>query len=530
MIKLRQNSAGNYTARKRLPDDVREEYGRLYGARVEAKFSAPSSVGPEVAKQKFREWETEVASRIASIRAVQRGTGIDLTRKDALGLAGEWYEWFVAHHEDDPGDPEHWSLGFSLLMDDLLEDAPDEVKEQPISDLEWTRHPDVRARVRPVVADRADTAQFLASRGIALTNEARTLFLDCVLDNYITALLQLQSRAKGDYSPDEFTKRFPKFSSPAPGVDGDQSPWALFEAWVKARHPAHSTVESWRTVFRTLTRDFPDRSATLITQEEAQEWLDKQITEERLAFTVHNTWLKAAKTVFSWGTRRKLTSNPFAAVVVDVPRHKQHRPKWFYERERTTILAAASAVTDTSKPYDAARRWVPWLLAYSGARSQEITQLRAKDVEQVDGIWTLNLTPEAGTSKTGQARRVPIHDHLIEQGFLEFAQSHEGALFYRARHARPVSADLLQQKKPPAAQVRQRLAKWVRELGITDKQVSPNHAWRHTFKLIGRRVEQEGTMLDYICGHAPATEGRGYGEPTLKDLSEVIQRFPRYEI
>ena len=84
--------------------------------------------------------------------------------------------------------------------------------------------------------------------------------------------------------------------------------------------------------------------------------------------------------------------------------------------------------------------------------------------------------------------------------------------------------------KAPAAQVRQRLAKWVRSIGVADENISPLHAWRHTFKVVGRRVEQEDTMLDYICGHAPATEGRGYGEPTLKDLAQVIQRFPRFEV
>lgn len=41
MAGLTQDSKGNYRVRKRLPDDVREEYGRLYGPRYEAKFFAP---------------------------------------------------------------------------------------------------------------------------------------------------------------------------------------------------------------------------------------------------------------------------------------------------------------------------------------------------------------------------------------------------------------------------------------------------------------------------------------------------------
>jgi hypothetical protein len=68
MVKLRQDSIGNYSARKRLPDDVRDEYGRRHGPRFEAKFSAAASVGSRAAKQKFRDWETEVDGRIAAKR------------------------------------------------------------------------------------------------------------------------------------------------------------------------------------------------------------------------------------------------------------------------------------------------------------------------------------------------------------------------------------------------------------------------------------------------------------------------------
>ncbi len=233
MVKLRQNSAANYTARKRLPHDVQEEYGRLHGARHEAKFSAPASIGVDAAKQKFREWEAEVANRIANIRAVQRGTGIDLTHKDALGLAGEWYKWFVARHEDDPGKPQRWDHELWRIIDELRRFAPEEVRAEPMRDLGWTRDPDVRSGIRPMLADQGHTAQFLASRGIALTNASQALFLDWVLDNYIPALSLLERRAKGDYEADDLPRQFPPFSaSPALAADTALSPWALFEAWV----------------------------------------------------------------------------------------------------------------------------------------------------------------------------------------------------------------------------------------------------------------------------------------------------------
>jgi hypothetical protein len=53
MVSLRQDDRGNYSARMRIPDDLREEYRRLYGARYEAKFSAPFTVGLQEAQRLF---------------------------------------------------------------------------------------------------------------------------------------------------------------------------------------------------------------------------------------------------------------------------------------------------------------------------------------------------------------------------------------------------------------------------------------------------------------------------------------------
>ena len=69
--------------------------------------------------------------------------------------------------------------------------------------MQWTRDPKVRARIRPVIADEAKTAQFLASKGVVLTSETHALFLDSVLDEFIAAILLLERRALGDYSEDE---------------------------------------------------------------------------------------------------------------------------------------------------------------------------------------------------------------------------------------------------------------------------------------------------------------------------------------
>jgi integrase len=129
------------------------------------------------------------------------------------------------------------------------------------------------------------------------------------------------------------------------------------------------------------------------------------------------------------------------------------------------------------------------------------------------------------------ARTVPIHPHLIEQGFLSFAQSSgSGPLFYNPHKGAPEKPGSTNPRKPRYVKAREHLAKWVRELGITDPDVKPNHGWRHTFKQLGHRNDISERLLDTIVGHAPMNVGRGYGPPTLNDMATALQKFPRYEI
>jgi hypothetical protein len=104
----------------------------------------------------------------------------------------------------------------------------------------------------------------------------------------------------------------------------------------------------------------------------------------------------------------------------------------------------------------------------------------------------------------------------IEQGFLDFVKSHgAGPLFYRvATH--DSGNDPLKAKKPRYIQARQRLADWLRDLGISDPELLPNHAWRHTFKQIADRAGISERMSDYITGHAHKSAGAGYGPPILR--------------
>jgi integrase len=159
-----------------------------------------------------------------------------------------------------------------------------------------------------------------------------------------------------------------------------------------------------------------------------------------------------------------------------------------------------------------------------------MTQLRGADIIEREGVHAIRITPAAGTVKGGAARVVPLHGHLIAQGFLTFvAERGKGPLFYNLIRS-ATSDDLTKQKKPRAAQARQRLATWVRELGVSDPNISPLHAWRHTFKQVADRAGISERTSDYITGHAHKSVGAGYGAPTTEDLAAALKKFPRYRL
>jgi hypothetical protein len=278
---VKKNKNGAEIVRIAIPVDVRDEYARLYGRRWEERWRPKAGQSPADQKRGCADWIGEINRRIATIRAARRGEGIELSHKDALALAGEWYTWFVTPREDAPGDPAHWDQLFWQLIEAMEQHAPPEVREQPQHDLSWARDPDVRDGIRPVLADFGHTAQFLAGRGIPLTNEAQVRFLNCVLDNYIEALWLLDRRARGDYEPDELPRQFPKFTGRKQASTIGQTPWVLFKGWVTAKQPGERTINRWRVVFEDLERKFAASGADGVSEDDARAWATALITPER---------------------------------------------------------------------------------------------------------------------------------------------------------------------------------------------------------------------------------------------------------
>ncbi len=515
MPELRPRGSG-YTARVKIPRDVAADYAKAFGQKWSVKASWPGLTEAE-ARVRCAEWGNTIDARFKALRAARNGQRRTLDHREVHARVGQWYTEFVRKYENNPGDPTSWEVAQEELLEALAMAGDD--FDSTISTERLLSDPTVLAGVRDHVAQAAGADQWLIDHGDALTSESRAAFLDALTPRYADALTLIRRRADGDYSYDPIVETFPTLE--APQTKDAISITALFEQWVTETKPAEGTVRRWRPVITAAQGQWSDFRR--VSDADARTWIKSLVTEKRTAYTVNTIWRTALKTVCNWAIGQGLLAhNPFTKIKVSVQRKIETREsKAFTDDEARTILGAALTVTDGA--LKDARRWLPWLCAYSGARAGEIAQLRGQDITERDGIWVMVLTPEAGTIKNRKPRTVPLHSHLIEQGFLEFVKS-RGArpLFYGPR---PDDGKLA---KPLPAHIVQKVGEWVRALGVSDPEIRPNHAWRHLFKLIAERAGIPERLSDVMTGHAPASIGRAYGAPMLADLAREIEKLPRY--
>lgn len=308
----------------------------------------------------------------------------------------------------------------------------------------------------------------------------------------------------------------------------------LFEGYVTENQPSPATIKAWRRIVAAFVTFISHDDASKITGDDVVRWKDHLLagggaSGERLsAKTVRDKYLACLKAVLGWGrSNSKLLENAAQGLKLRGPKKKVLREeRGLTDTEAATILKATLLAPPSrlSKERAAAQRWVPWLCAYTGARVNEITQLRAEDVVRKDQLWTILITPEAGSTKTGTTRSVPLHPHLIEQGFVTFANAKSGYLFFDPGRKRQGSDENPQSKK-----VGEYLARWVRKIGVNDPNVQPNHGWRHRFKTQARRCRMDPEVRDAIQGHVPRTEGEGYGDNPPEVMLREIELLPRYD-
>lgn len=549
---MRRAGSRHHQFVKRIPVDL---MGRLGGRRLRVPLgdgAVELTISPKADSIRFSlrtsdpvEVRLRQAEALATVeaffRAVREDKPVALTGRQIAALSGEIYRAWSADRDagrsitveevdgrmvlskPDPEEEIEGARAFHARLIALEEAGTDEAEEE-------------RRRLVDPLIDRV-----LVNHGIAGVDEPsreglRRAFLSALKDAFEVR----PKRLDHDFTPDPNAARFPDWQPPeAKEVPASHptggSLMGLVEDWwreAKAAGKKPSTYESYRNTMAAFVAYLKHDDAARVRPKDVIGFKDHRLQSVNprtgkpiSAKTVKDSDLAGLKTVFGWAKANLRTAtNPAEGVTLKVAKPARLRERGLTDDEAQAILkAAAKFVRGNEQPETAAaKRWVPWLLAYSGARVGEIAQLRKEDIRREGDLWVLRITPEAGTVKTNQFRELVIHPHVIEQGFGRFVEAAKaGHLFVRVGKNGDVSG--------PLQGVKNRLSEMARAI-VTDPNVQPNHGWRHRFKTVGLEAGIEHRILDAIQGHAPKTQGESYGDVTLKTKAAAILKLPRYEV
>jgi integrase len=497
----------NLWFRRRVPAELVAFMGRR-----EIKFSLGTS-DPKLAQ--IRCMEENVKLERTWHDHVHGKTYTKLSQRQIVALAGEFYREMVAAHSDNPGAPADWEAAISL-------DAQRKKRSTTLQ----PRDIHYRFTFGKEVDD------FLKGRGLALSGETFDAFVSAYLEAKEQAAKHLMQNAAGNYRPDPDADRFPR--SEVLSQDRKVGALEMFDRYAAEAGLSPKTYSAWKAKILALIAFAKHDDLALLTAKKIIEWKDDLLAEKPDGTkldpkTVRNGYLAALKATLNYAVQQQdLTQNVAKGVTVRVKKKKKQREKGFTEDEAIKILKATflPSPRNLSPENAAARRWVPWICAYTGARVNEVTQLWPSDIKVLKGINVVRF--DADATKTGDYREVPLHDDLIDQDFLKYAASRgKKPLFYepdRSRGGKSVGGHF--------RKAGERLAEWIRSdaVGVTDENVAPNHGWRHRFSSLARHVDMHADVQNIIQGHAGDKVASDYGDAWIETAYREIMKISKYVI
>ena len=160
------------------------------------------------------------------------------------------------------------------------------------------------------------------------------------------------------------------------------------------------------------------------------------------------------------------------------------------------------------------------MLIFSGARPNEIAQLRCDDLVTVEGIDALRITdegPQQSLKNEDSRRTVPIHPAMRAEVLAQVAARR------KAGKDRLFDFGYMPSLGTFSHAYGQRFTKWKRSVGFTSsRQVA--HSFRHSFKDAARAAKLPSYVINQLVGHEfEKGSAGGYGVGiNMRELAEAI--------
>lgn len=250
--------------------------------------------------------------------------------------------------------------------------------------------------------------------------------------------------------------------------------------------------------------------------------------------TINNTTRRkhfsTVKSLFIWAVENGKTDKNYATGLKIAGKDDDEDGREIFTKEDLQkIISSDHYIRRNGKRHKkAVHFWLPLISIFTGARISELCQLKISDVQEQDGIWCISINEEGDKNvKTKAAiRKVPIHNTIIDLGFLNYVKSQKQAcadmlfsgLSNHSRNGYSAGVGRWFNEKYLVSCA-------VRDADLTIKKT--HHSFRHTLYHHFQVLSVDEKRINSIIGHAGDKNKKGTGTYAghgleLKLLAEVI--------
>lgn len=315
----------------------------------------------------------------------------------------------------------------------------------------------------------------------------------------------------------------------------------LLQRWQENQAPTDRSALMWRRTVRDFLEGQDDIQIGQITRSQIIDFKDRLSERGNSAATVDSR-LNHLRALFRFAVGQDLMeADPTSGVKPPSKKvaEKQRCP-WTVSAMNSLLSGPVHSGGEMpGAARGAAGYFLPLLALYTGARLNELGQLRPQDVvieRYKDGgedkaCWTIRFVhaPADGVrlKNLSSARRVPVHSELERLGFIRLVEE------AKARGSARVFDDLMPDR---FGNLTSAWGKWFGRYiritcGISDTKIT-FHSFRHTFKDTCRALGLPEDVQDAVTGHSDGRVARKYGGNTypLAPMVKLMEDYKVYDL
>ena len=319
----------------------------------------------------------------------------------------------------------------------------------------------------------------------------------------------------------------------------DKSLRALGRHWEKARTPGTRSAAAFHRTVERFIQMVGDMPVPKITKLHIVEFKDAMVTAG-IGATAINASLDHMQTLCRYAVGQAwIDTSPATGVRLEVKKRSAKGVRPPFDVATLNRIFSNRVYTENYRPAAGrgeAAYWLPLLGLFTGARVEELCQLRPEDLYEEDyrdatgkpaKCWVLRLVDNEehgqGVKNVYSVRRIPVHRTLIDLGFVEHVKEQVGKsrVFHELRKDKHgVESSLWS-------------AWWIqRMLRAECEPTSPKmvfHSFRHTWKDISRECGISKELADAIQGHSEADASSNYGGEFFP-LRPLVDAMNSYQV